>query len=138
MKKSSPFAISYLLSFIMLAMSACTGAGGDSAAVTALESYLKALAGKDEARLSALSCPVWEEDALLEYDSFQAVATELRDLKCQQTGSDGDAVLVHCEGNLLATYGNEVQEFTLGGRVYRMEKAGQDWQVCGYSVEEQP
>jgi hypothetical protein len=137
-KKPYLFVYPVLLALLMLTLSACSSSGAGSEAAGALESYLKALAGKDEARLSALSCPAWEEDALLEYDSFLAVSTELKDLTCQQTGTDGEAALVRCEGSLLATYGNEVQEFTLGGRVYRMEQAGQDWQVCGYTVEERP
>lgn len=121
----------------MLLLSACTGGRGanTSPAVGALESYLQALVDKDEARLISLTCPDWELNALLEYDAFQAVRTELSDLTCQETGSVEGAVQVHCQGKILATYSEEVQEFNLGERTYHMVQSGADWQVCGYTVE---
>lgn len=130
-------AINKLIITLFLVLTACSGgqAGGSTPAAAALENYLKALVEKDEARLVSLTCPDWEENALLEFDSFQAVETELSGLSCQQSGSDGDAALVACQGKILATYTNEVQEFELGGRTYRMVQSGADWQVCGYSVE---
>jgi hypothetical protein len=128
-----------LISFLtVLLLTACASSQGNEAgspAAGALENYLKALASKDEARLVSLTCADWEENALLEFDSFQAVKTELADLSCQQTGSDEEAALVKCQGKILATYTNEVQEFELGGRTYRMVQNGADWQVCGYTVE---
>lgn len=121
----------------LLSLTACTGGqqDGTAQAADALENYLNALVAKDEARLVSLTCPSWEENALLEFDSFQAVETELAGLSCQQAGSEGETVLVKCQGKILATYTNEVQEFELGGRTYKMVQNGADWQVCGYSVD---
>ena len=126
-----------ILSFILLAcfLSACGGteASDQSAAVAVLGDYLQAFADKNEARMSNLICEDWSMDALLEYDAFQSVQTRLEGLSCAVTGSDGDAVLVSCQGKILASYQNEAQEFNLCKRVYRLEKVGPDWLVCGYS-----
>ena len=102
-------------------------------AAQAVETYLRALAGKDEARLVSLTCGEWEAEALLEYDAFTLVETSLKDLDCQQTGSGGDAALVTCRGSIQATYQNEVQQFDLGGRLYRVVQQGGDWLICGYT-----
>lgn len=125
------------LLFSLLLLAACGGGQGsqNTEAVRTLESYLTALVEKDEARLVSLTCPDWEMNALLEFDSFQAVDTELADLDCRETGSADGTVQVNCGGKILATYGEEVQEFDLGGRTYNLVQSGADWQVCGYTVE---
>lgn len=128
---------SVILILFLLFLSACAGGGqtGSSAAADTLESYLQALADKDEAGLTTRVCPEFEADALLEFDAFQGVETELADLNCAETGSRDGATLVKCQGKILASYGNEVQEFDLGDRTYQMTPAGEDWQVCGYRIE---
>jgi hypothetical protein len=130
-------ALQTILLISVLLLTACAAGQGanTSPAAKALENYLRALVDKDEARLVSLACPDWELDALLEYDSFQAVRTELSDLTCRETGSADGAVQVNCQGQILATYSEEVQEFDLGSRTYRMVQSGADWQVCGYSTE---
>lgn len=103
-----------------------------SPAAQTLARYLQALVDKDEATLTSLSCPDWEPNALLELDAFQAVETKLEGLSCQQTGEEGDEVWVVCAGKILATYSDEVQEFDLGKRTYRLIQQDGDWLVCGY------
>lgn len=112
-----------------------TKSGGSSEAAATMQTYLTALVEKDEALLTSLVCPDYEVDALLEYDSFSAVETKLSGLACSETGSEDGAVLVNCQGQIEATYGNEVQAFELGGRTYRLIQSGADWQVCGYNLE---
>jgi hypothetical protein len=46
-------------------------------AVQRLESYLQALVDKDEDTLVQLTCADWEMNALLEFDAFGGVETEL-------------------------------------------------------------
>ena len=135
MKNAASKAIVVLLAALLLASCAGGGNGGGSEAAQTLETYLNALAEKDEAVLTSLVCPDYEMDALLEFDSFQAVETELTGLDCQKTGEDGETVLVKCQGQIDATYGNEVQSFDLGGRTYKLIQSGADWQVCGYNLE---
>ncbi|HEX5840660.1 MAG TPA: hypothetical protein VFY26_22670, partial [Anaerolineales bacterium] len=76
-------------------------------------------------------CGDWEDDALIELDSFQAVEARLEAMACQQTGSDGDTALVDCTGSIIATYNDEDQELDLSVRTYQVVQEGGDWLVCG-------
>ena len=111
-------------------LSACASKSND-APVKAVEDYLNALVAKDSDRLTTLSCSDWEDDALLELDSFQAVTTKLDGLACTQTGTDGDTALVLCTGKIIATYNNEDQELDLSVRTYQVVQQDGNWLVCG-------
>jgi hypothetical protein len=118
-----------IISAILL-LTACASANGN-APVQAVENYLDALVAKDADRLSTLSCGDWEDDALLELDSFQAVNTRLEEVACEQTGTDGSTVLVLCNGKIIATYDTEDQELDLSVRTYQVVQEGGEWLVCG-------
>jgi hypothetical protein len=113
-----------------LFLTAC-GSQNSAAPAEAVEDYLTALVEKDANRLTTLSCGAWEEDALLELDSFQAVTARLEGLACEQTGTDGDTALVLCNGNIVATYNEEDQELDLSVRTYQVVEEGGEWLVCG-------
>lgn len=113
-----------------LVLTAC-GSQNKPAPVKAVEDYLNALVAKDSNRLTTLSCKDWEDDALLELDSFQAVTTKLDGMACTQTGTDGDTALVLCKGKIIATYNNENQELDLSTRTYQVVQQNGDWLVCG-------
>ncbi len=113
-----------------LSLTACAS-GNDNAPAKAVEDYLNALVAKDANRLSTLSCGDWEDDALLELDSFQAVTARLEGPACEQTGTDGDTALVLCKGKIVATYNNEDQELDLSVRTYQVVQEGGEWLVCG-------
>ena len=125
-----------ILLFLLVAMianrllTACSSSNSDAPAKAA-EDYLNALVAKDSDRLTTLSCADWEDDALLELDSFQAVTTKLDGLACTQTGTDGGTALVLCKGKIIATYNNEDQELDLSVRTYQVVQEGGDWLVCG-------
>ena len=110
-------------------LTAC--ASNASAPVNAVENYLNALVEKDADRIPTLVCGAWEEDALIELDSFQAVTARLEGLACEQTGTEGNIALVHCNGSIIATYGTEDQEIDLSVRTYEVTQEGGDWLVCG-------
>jgi len=118
-----------ILLMTTLFLAAC--ASNKDAPAKVVEDYLNALVTKDADRLSTLSCGDWEDDALLELDSFQAVTTQLEDLACEQTGTDGDTALVLCKGKIIATYDNEDQELDLSVRTYQVVQEGGEWLVCG-------
>lgn len=120
--------LSMLIAILLL--TAC-GSQNSSAPAEAVEDYLAALVEKDANRLTTLSCGAWEEDALLELDSFQAVTARLEGLACEQTGTDGDTALVLCNGNIVATYNEEDQELDLSVRTYQVVQEGGEWLVCG-------
>lgn len=116
--------------FTILALAGCAS-NNENAPVQAVEDYLTALVEKDANRLTTLSCGEWEEEALLELDSFQAVTARLEGLACEQTGTDGDTALVLCNGSIVATYGDEDQELDLSVRTYQVVQEGGEWLVCG-------
>lgn len=100
--------------------------------VRAVEDYIKALVNKNSATLSALSCADWESNALLEFDSLQAVETKLIGLDCSIVGTEGSTTQVNCKGKIIATYNNEDQEIDLSVRNYQVVQQGNDYLVCGY------
>ncbi len=129
MRKLGLLLIVFSLAAVLL--SACGGASADKPA-KAVENYLNALVNKDSNSLSALSCAEWEQSALMELDSLQAVATRLEGVTCTTTATSGDTSDVTCQGKIMATYNNEDQALDLSGRTYAVKKQGSDYLVCGY------
>ncbi|HLO28626.1 MAG TPA: hypothetical protein VK249_05805 [Anaerolineales bacterium] len=113
-----------------LSLTACSS-NNKAAPAKAVEDYLNALVTKNADRLSTLSCKDWEDDALLELDSFQAVTARLEGMDCEQTGTDGNTALVLCKGKIVATYNNEDQDLDLSTRTYQVVQQGGEWLVCG-------
>jgi hypothetical protein len=113
-----------------LLLAACSSSNTDAPA-KAVEEYLNTLVAKDADRLPTLVCGAWEEDALIELDSFQAVTARLEGVACEKTGTDGDTTLVLCNGSIIASYNNEDQELDLSVRTYQVVQEGGDWLVCG-------
>jgi hypothetical protein len=111
-------------------LAGCASNNADAPA-KAVEDYLTALVAKDADRLTTLSCGEWEDDALLELDSFQAVTARLEGVACEQTGSEGDTALVLCNGSIIATYNDEDQELDLSERTYQVIQEAGEWLVCG-------
>jgi hypothetical protein len=128
MRKFLVSLIIVMLAGILLA--ACSGSSDDTPA-EAVEGYLSALVAKDENLLPTLVCGDWEQDALIELDSFQAVTPRLDNAVCRQTGTDGDTALVQCTGKIIATYNDEDQELDLSTRTYQAVQDNGDWLVCG-------
>jgi len=123
----------FVLLFSSFILSACSGrtSAGDAAGKSA-EAYLNALVAGDGDKMSTLSCAEWEENALLELDSFMAVEAALEDMVCTQTGTDGDKALVSCQGKIITTYNDEKSEIDLSSRTYEMTQSAGEWLVCGY------
>ena len=124
------FLILILVIVSTLLLSACASKSNNGP-TKAVEDYLNALVAKDSNRLTTLSCKDWENEALLELDSFQAVTTKLDGMSCAQTGTDGDTALILCKGKIITTYNNENQELDLSTRTYQVVQQGGDWLVCG-------
>ena len=120
----------FIILIAVLLLSACSKSDSDAPA-KAVEAYLNALVAKDENRLPTLVCGDWEQDALIELDSFQAVTPRLDNAVCKQTGTDGDTALVSCTGKIIATYNEEEQELDLSVRTYQVVQDNGDWLVCG-------
>lgn len=114
----------------MLTLAAC-GKSNSDAPAKAVESYLNALVEKKSDLIPTFVCGDWEEAALIELDSFQAVTARLDNVSCSQTGTDGDTALVKCTGNIVASYNNEDQKLDLSVRTYQVTQESGDWLVCG-------
>ncbi len=111
-------------------LSAC-GAGNTNGAAAAVEGYITALANKDEATLIPLSCADWEDDALIELDSFALVEVTVDGMSCTESGTDGDKTLVDCTGTMNMSYNGEPQSLDLSTRTYEVIEQSGDWLVCG-------
>jgi hypothetical protein len=116
---------------LSILLTACGSSASSSPAVGAVEGYVNAIVANDADKLSTLSCADWESDALIELDSLQAVTSTLEGFACQETGTDGAATLVHCDGKMILTYNGENQELDLSARTYQVVEQGGDWLVCG-------
>ena len=117
-----------LMTIILL--TACSSSNSDAPA-QAVEDYLNTLVAKDADRLPTLVCGDWEEDALIELDSFQAVTARLDNVACAQIDTDGGTALINCTGNIIATYNEEDQEIDLSLITYQAVQQGGEWLVCG-------
>jgi hypothetical protein len=114
-----------------LILTACSSSSSSDAPAAAVELYLNTLVAKDAERLPALVCGEWEEDALIELDSLQAVSARLEGVSCTQTGTDGTTALVDCTGSIVLTYDTEDQNIDLSNVTYQVVEEGGDWLVCG-------
>jgi len=120
-----------LITLILSALlfSACTAKADLPAA--AVEAYWKAMAAKDNAALSSLSCTDYEATAVSTMDSFLAVDLVLTDLSCSSTNNTGDKADVTCTGSLAASYGTEKMDFDLANKTFMAVNPAGDWLMCG-------
>jgi hypothetical protein len=127
-------AIVMLSSLLALLLAACGGGqpAAGSGAAQAVQKYLQGVVDKKVEVVSSLSCKEWEQSAIQELDSLQAVKAELQGVSCQQSGTDGQAALVKCQGKIVITYNTEKQQLDLSLRTYRVVQSGSDWRMCGY------
>lgn len=115
---------------LSIILSAC-GASNSSGAAPAVEGYITALAAKDQAALISNSCADWEDDALIELDSFALVEVTVDGMSCAESGADGEVTLVDCTGMLNMSYNGEPQSLDLSARTYEVIEQDGDWLVCG-------
>ena len=120
----------FILLLANILLTACASSASDAPA-KAVEDYLNALVAKDAGRLPTLVCGDWEEDALIELDSLQAVNARLENAACSQTGTDGNFALVDCAGSIVLTYNNEDQNLDLSLVTYQVVEESGEWLVCG-------
>jgi hypothetical protein len=122
--------LTILMLTLSIILSAC-GVNASGGATTAVEGYINALATKDQAALISNSCADWEDDALIELDSFALVEVTVDGMSCTESGTDGDKTLVDCQGKFQMSYGGEPQELELSARTYEVIEQSGNWLVCG-------
>ncbi len=121
-----------LIIITTLALAGCSGAGGKSGAVGAVENYYQAIIAQDAEQMASVTCTPFLDTAQVELDSFMGVKTELQGFSCQEAGQEGDARLVKCAGKIVATYGSEKMDFPIQDRVHKVQEQNGSWKVCGY------
>lgn len=112
-----------------LLLSAC--AAKTDAPAAAVAAYWKAMAAKDNAALSSLSCADYEATAVATMNSFISVDLVLTDLSCSSTNNTGDKADVTCKGSLSASYGAEKFDFDLSNKLFLATNPAGDWLMCG-------
>ncbi len=122
--------LTILMLTLSILLSAC-GASASGGATAAVEGYITALATKDQAALISNSCADWEDDALIELDSFALVEVTVDGMSCAESGTDGDKTLVDCTGMLNMSYNGEPQSLDLADRTYEVIEQDGNWLVCG-------
>jgi hypothetical protein len=115
-----------ILLIFLVSLAGCSQSGGP---VAAIESYLRARVESDSNKLRVLSCAEWEAQAMIQADSFKSMDAKIDTMTCSESGTDGDATLVACEGKIITTYNGESREWPLGK--YRAVQEDGEWKMCG-------
>lgn len=123
-----------LISVILfsLFLAACSNLGDPPARI--VELYYQALVEKDQTRMLRHACGDWETTAILEYDGFGSVKTELVGFSCQTTNQENNIAHVTCEGAISASYDGELREFPLDQQTFIVVNEGDEWFMCGYEM----
>jgi hypothetical protein len=121
-----------LLGVLIVLALVLAGCAQDSPVET-LETYLQAKVDSDLDVLLSLSCADWEAQAIVEASSFESMNAELQGMSCQQTGQDGDYILIECQGQIVTVYNGETREWDLGAFPYRLIQEDGEWKMCGYA-----
>ena len=124
--------VSIVVGALILLLAGCSSQDTGNGPTGAVEAYLAGLIAKDENQVITMSCAAWEEQARQELRSFDANSLKLNNLQCQEAGSEGEATLVHCTGEILATYGSENMSINLSQQTYKVIQESGDWRMCGY------
>ena len=130
MRKHKIIYQSILFMIISITLFGCSKDNGD--ATIAIQSYIQALSDRDTTKVSNLSCADWEQNALVEADSFTSVGSSVENLTCSEDGKEGSDRIVSCTGTLVLDYNGEIQQIDLSKRTYIARLEDGEWRMCGY------
>lgn len=130
--KSDPRAKILKLSLCIIILLVFSGCSRQSPAAQSVNAYLEALVSEDVNDVAMLTCKEWEEEAIIEFDSFQLVSPELKDVNCVETSQEDGYATVQCSGEIITTYNNETTIISLKSRLFTVKNEKGDWFVCGY------
>ena len=124
-----------LLTIVCLSLGTIlAGCSGDqSLAAESVETFFQAILEKDETLFRSTVCSDYEMVAIIDFNSFAIVDTRMENFSCQAEGNAGEEVLVRCQGNLQASFGDEIRNFDLSSRAYSVIEENGRWLVCGHS-----
>ena len=121
-----------LITVLLLILLILTGCAKKGSAPGTIEKYLNAKVTSDENKLVSLSCKTWEAQAVQDAAAFKSVSAEIKDMSCQEQGTDGKYTRVTCDGTLVIQYrGESPREQPLSGTTYLAVKEDGAWKMCG-------
>ena len=122
----------YLILITLLLTLLLAGCAKEGKSTDVIGNYIKAKAAADQDKLVDLACNAWQQNALLDAAPFASTENKVENMKCSETGTDGDYTLVACTGTLIVGYGGEApREQDLGAVTYRAIKEDGEWKMCG-------
>ena len=116
----------FLLVPMILIMAGCAS---DADPADTIMKYLEARLASDVDQLQELSCGAWEQQAVLQADSFRSIDASLEDAVCKANGTEGDMTLIECTGKIVYEYNGEHNERELGNFLATQENG--EWKMCG-------
>ena len=121
-----------LMMLALLGLAACSKQPKASEAVRPVEAFYDAIVSQKRDSIGSIACAAWEKDALREVDAFMGVKSELKDFSCSVTEEGKDEAKVTCKGRIAASYGEEITDFPLDGKIHKVIKEQGEWRICGY------
>jgi hypothetical protein len=121
-----------LFCLVILICSACNASSKESGAAKVVASFYHAIVNQERDQVGTIACAAWEKTALREIDAFMGVKAELSNVTCSVKETNGDTASVICTGKIAASYGNEITDFPLDGRIHTVVKEQGEWRLCGY------
>ena len=113
----------FLICSLVIILAACDAAGDTPEAITL--QYLQARVDSDAAALGEYTCAEQEAQIPMQVASFQGRNARLENVSC----SFDDDTTVACDGQIIATYQGEENEFAVGN--YAVVQEDGEWKVCG-------
>ena len=117
---------------LSLTLSACSDGGGQTGAPQTVQAYLQARVAGDVDKMTTLSCSDWEPQVKIEASTFASMKAEFVGMQCKESGTDGDATIVSCQGKIVTTYQGEKREWDLAAKQFRVVQQDGEWRMCGY------
>lgn len=97
-----------------------------------VESFYTAIVNHDRDVIGTIACADWEKNGKREVDAFAGTKTELVGVVCSVTEGGADRATVSCSGKIAATYGTEITDFPIDGRIHTVVKENGEWRICGF------
>lgn len=92
-----------------------------------VEAYLQAKVNRDADTVRRLLCSDLEAQYDIEVTTFEGTSNvRIEGMACARVGESN---VVKCSGKILADYGTETNEFSLGA--YRIKQEDSEWKWCG-------
>lgn len=122
--------------FFVFMVTACAEEAESADPADTIETYIKARIEGNADKMRAVSCADWENQALIQADSFKALNPEIEGMVCRRLDRrEGEFTLVGCEGKIVTTYNGETREWPLG--TYRLIQEDEEWKMCGEAEPEE-